>query len=209
MRATIRQTNLTALHDDVDAAMALVDIDDSGTYRRQLVVTRPDLPPTRTEETIPGHEVRARLRVELLTTMHEVEQATPGVIEARWTRKSKRNGYRTHVCTYTRIPAPSLDRPASPPPPPSTLLDQEIPAHVTETADYIELVAEEGTAEDALDLSRQMVRAGDVKTAIDIRRTVAGGTLDRAALRKVARTVAADARREYQEARQLLALGPA
>ncbi|WP_439082104.1 hypothetical protein [Streptomyces sp. WL006] len=209
MRATIRQTSLNTLHDDVDAAMALVDIDGSGTYRREFVVMRPGLPPTRTEETIPGHEVRAGLRAELLTAMHEVEQTTPGVIEARWSRSSKRNGYRTHTCTYTRIPAPSLDRPASPTPPPSILFDEEIPAHVTETADYVDLVAEGGGAGDALDLSRQLIRAGDVKTAIDVRRTVAGGTLDRAALRKVARTVAADARRKYQEARRLLALGPA
>ncbi|MFF1834198.1 MULTISPECIES: hypothetical protein [unclassified Streptomyces] len=57
----------------------------------------------------------------------------------------------------------------------------------------ITLVAEAGDAEDALDLSRQLIRKGNTKRAIDVRRTVVRGVLDRAALRKLAVTVAEDA----------------
>ncbi|MFF0395170.1 hypothetical protein ACFYSJ_05190 [Streptomyces sp. NPDC005248] len=57
----------------------------------------------------------------------------------------------------------------------------------------IKLVAEAGDTEDALDLSRQLIRKGNTKRAIDVRRTVVRGVLDRDALRKLAVTVAEDA----------------
>ncbi|MEV5677023.1 hypothetical protein [Streptomyces sp. NPDC052179] len=209
MRASIRQNTLPNLHDDVEAAMALVDIDDSGTYRRVLVTSYPDRPSSRVEEVMPGREVRLTLRVELLTCMHEVKQSTPTAIEARWSRQSKRNDYRTRTSTYTRIPSASLNCAVAPPAPPSALLDEDIPAHVTATADYIELVAEAGDAEDALDLSRQLIHEGRTKVAIDVRRTVTRSTLDRNTLRKIALAAAAQARREYREARLLRVADPA
>ncbi|WNI20381.1 hypothetical protein [Actinacidiphila sp. ITFR-21] len=57
----------------------------------------------------------------------------------------------------------------------------------------ITLVAEAGDAEDALDLSRQLIRQGDVKRGIDVRRSVSKGALDRDFLRRLAVTVAEEA----------------
>ncbi|MFF4292125.1 hypothetical protein ACFY0N_00545 [Streptomyces vinaceus] len=204
MRATIRQNSLANLHADVDAAMAQVDIDDSGTYLCVNVVTQPGEPTERSERTMPGHEVRATLRIQLQLMMHEIEQVAPLVIEARWTRQSKRNDYRTRSCTYTRIPAPSLDVPSAPESIPAPT-SEPIPAHVTQRADEIELVAEAGDPEDALDLSRQLVRAGHAKLAIDVRRAVTGGALDRDALRALAAKTARQLREDYEEAHLLAA----
>lgn len=66
----------------------------------------------------------------------------------------------------------------------------------------IALVAEAGDAEDALDLSRQLIRKGNTKRAIDVRRTVTRGVLDRDALRKLAVTVAEDAARHQEFVRR-------
>ncbi|MEV6738670.1 hypothetical protein AB0N14_17745 [Streptomyces sp. NPDC051104] len=57
----------------------------------------------------------------------------------------------------------------------------------------ITLVAEAGDADDALDLSRQLIRAGNTKRAIDVRRAVTKGVLDRDVLRRLAVTIAEDA----------------
>lgn len=62
----------------------------------------------------------------------------------------------------------------------------------------INLVAEAGDTEDALDLSRQLIRKGNTKRAIDVRRTVVRGVLDRDALRTLAVTVAEDAVKHQQ-----------
>ncbi|WP_086780175.1 hypothetical protein [Streptomyces griseus] len=56
----------------------------------------------------------------------------------------------------------------------------------------ITLIAEAGDTSDALDLSRQLIRAGSTKRAIDVRRTVVKGEIDRDALRALAVTIAED-----------------
>ncbi|MFJ5037974.1 hypothetical protein [Streptomyces parvulus] len=64
--------------------------------------------------------------------------------------------------------------------------------------DEITLIAEAGDASDALDLSRQLIRSGNTKRAIDVRRAVAKGVLDRDALRQLAVTIARDAASHQQ-----------
>lgn len=56
----------------------------------------------------------------------------------------------------------------------------------------ITLVTEAGDTEDALDLSRELVRAGHVKHAIDVRRSVTKGVLDRDFLLNLAATITED-----------------
>jgi hypothetical protein len=103
MRAHIRRTSLVTLHADVDAAMPLLDIDDCATYRSELVINQPGEPAGHREETLTGAEARKTIRTQLLCAMHEVEQTSPDTITVRWTRKSKRNNYRTQSCTYTKV----------------------------------------------------------------------------------------------------------
>ncbi|WP_432001607.1 hypothetical protein [Streptomyces sioyaensis] len=103
MRATIRRTNLDALHADVDAAMPLLDIDESATYRSELTIWQPGQPTSRSERTVVGAEARTTIRTLLLLSMHEVEQTAPEAVTVRWTRKSKRNSYRTQSCTFTKV----------------------------------------------------------------------------------------------------------
>ncbi|WP_406178042.1 hypothetical protein [Streptomyces canus] len=62
--------------------------------------------------------------------------------------------------------------------------------NVKNLTEEIELIVEIGDAEDALDLARRLVRQGDSARAIDVRRTVARGILDRDALRAVAAGIA-------------------
>ncbi|MEW2568360.1 hypothetical protein [Streptomyces sp. NPDC047070] len=64
---------------------------------------------------------------------------------------------------------------------------------VQDLIEEVTLIAEAGDAEDALDLSRQLIRTGNTKRAIDVRRAVAKGVLDRDVLRKLAVTIAQDA----------------
>ncbi|MFC8889535.1 hypothetical protein ACFT54_09985 [Streptomyces cinereoruber] len=207
MRATIRQNSLANLHADVDAAMSRLRIDDSGTYRSVLVIRQPGEPTLTREEVLSGAEVRATLRVQLQVAMHEVEQDAPDVIEARWARESARNQYRTQTCTYTRTAA-SVNTPEPVADPRATLAPEPVPAHVTEPADYIALVADDGDSSDALDLCGRLTRDGHTKQAIDVRRAITRGVLDRAVLRKVAEGFACQLREEYREARTLLAVGP-
>ncbi|MFF5668834.1 hypothetical protein ACFY8S_01640 [Streptomyces hygroscopicus] len=54
----------------------------------------------------------------------------------------------------------------------------------------IELIIEIGEAEDALDLSRRLISQGDTAWAIDVRRAVTRGALDRTVLRAVAGRIA-------------------
>ncbi|MEH0579069.1 hypothetical protein QBA54_32370 [Streptomyces sp. B21-108] len=54
----------------------------------------------------------------------------------------------------------------------------------------IELIIEIGEAEDALDLSRRLIGQGNATWAIDVRRAVTRGVLDRDALRAVAARIA-------------------
>ncbi|MGO4423357.1 hypothetical protein AB4Z54_32880 [Streptomyces sp. MCAF7] len=54
----------------------------------------------------------------------------------------------------------------------------------------IELVSEIGEAEDALDLSRRLIGQGNTAWAIDVRRAVTRGALDRNVLRTVAGRIA-------------------
>ena len=103
MRATIRRSNLTALHADVDAAMPLLDIDESATYRSELTIWQPGQPTGRREETVTGAEASRTIRTMLLVAMHEVEQTAPEAVTVRWTRKCQRNNYRTQQCPYTRV----------------------------------------------------------------------------------------------------------
>lgn len=60
---------------------------------------------------------------------------------------------------------------------------------VASITEEIELIAEVGEVEDALDLSRRLIRQGDTAWAIDVRRAVTRDVLDRNALRAVARRI--------------------
>lgn len=62
--------------------------------------------------------------------------------------------------------------------------------NATELIEEIELIAEAGDTEDALNLSRLLIRTDNVKRAIDVRRTVTNGALDRDGLRKLALQIA-------------------
>lgn len=62
--------------------------------------------------------------------------------------------------------------------------------NATELIEEIELIIEAGDTEDALDLSRRLIRKDHVKRAIDVRRTVSNGALDRDGLRKLAIQIA-------------------
>ncbi|MFC9604577.1 hypothetical protein ACFTTN_14100 [Streptomyces niveus] len=62
--------------------------------------------------------------------------------------------------------------------------------NATELIEEIQLIAEAGDAEDALDLSRRLIRKDSVKRAIDVRRTVSNGVIDRDGLRKLAVQIA-------------------
>lgn len=68
----------------------------------------------------------------------------------------------------------------------------------TQLIENIELIAGAGDTEDALDLSRQLIRTGNTKRAIDVRRTIVRGVLDREALAQLAVTVAEDNARHQQ-----------
>ncbi|MEU0627745.1 hypothetical protein [Streptomyces sp. NPDC005989] len=58
--------------------------------------------------------------------------------------------------------------------------------NVKDITEEIELIAEIGDGEDALDLSRRLARQGNTARAVDVRRTVVNGALNRDALRAVA-----------------------
>lgn len=103
MRATIRQTNLATLHEDVDKAMTLLEIDDNATYHQEAAINYPGQTPLVTENVMAGIEVRKLIRVQLQVAMHEVEQNDPATITLRWARASKRNNYRTQSSTYTKV----------------------------------------------------------------------------------------------------------
>lgn len=60
-----------------------------------------------------------------------------------------------------------------------------------EIAEEIDLIAEIGEAADALDLARRLAAGGRTGWAIDVRRVVKGGVLDRDRLRAVGNRVAA------------------
>ncbi|MFB8347948.1 hypothetical protein [Streptomyces niveus] len=62
--------------------------------------------------------------------------------------------------------------------------------NATELIEEIQLIAEAGDAEDALDLSRRLIRKDSVKRAIDVRRTVSNGVINRDGLRKLAVQIA-------------------
>ncbi|WP_433916977.1 hypothetical protein [Streptomyces sp. NBC_01744] len=103
MRATIRRTNLDVLHGDVDAAMPQLEIEDHAMYYQLLVIAQPGEPDSIGEDVIPGSAVRELIRTQLQVAMHEVEQTDRDEITLRWTRKSKRNNYRTQSCTYSKV----------------------------------------------------------------------------------------------------------
>lgn len=103
MRATIRQTSLDALHGDVEAVMPQLEIEDHAMYYQLLVIADPGQPEAVKEDVMPGSAVRELIRVQLQLAMHEVEQNDPTEITLRWTRKSKRNNYRTQSCTYSKV----------------------------------------------------------------------------------------------------------
>lgn len=65
--------------------------------------------------------------------------------------------------------------------------------NVKDITEEIELIAEIGDGEDALDLSRRLVRQGDTARAVDVRRAVVNGALNRDALRAVADGIAQSA----------------
>ncbi|MFJ5037973.1 hypothetical protein [Streptomyces parvulus] len=208
MRITIRHNNIRNHNEDVETAMAAAEIDESGTYHWEMVINIPGSPTMRREEIVSGVKMRNLLRSQLHCGMHEFEQNEPGQIFTRWTRLNKRNNYRTQYSVFTRIPAPSMDVPEHTPEI-NLSFDEPVPAHVTEPADEIELVAEAGDASDALDLSRQLIRAGHTKWAIDVRRAVTRDQLDRNMLRKLAKTVALQLADDYREARTLAAIDAA
>lgn len=103
MRANIRRTNLDALHADADAAMSQLRIDESATYTWTVTIWEPGQPTAERTETVVGRELATLVRVHLLTSMHEVEQDdTSDTITTRWTRKSKRNNYRTQQAVFAK-----------------------------------------------------------------------------------------------------------
>ncbi|MDQ0961994.1 hypothetical protein QFZ66_005872 [Streptomyces sp. B4I13] len=59
----------------------------------------------------------------------------------------------------------------------------------TDITEEIELIIEAGDAEDALDLARRLSRQGDTAWAVDVRRSVTRGALDRHILRAFARKI--------------------
>ncbi|MFE4796211.1 hypothetical protein ACFRFL_14105 [Streptomyces sp. NPDC056708] len=60
----------------------------------------------------------------------------------------------------------------------------------TELIEEIDLIVGAGDAEDALNLSRRLIRMNQVKWAVDVRRTVSGGLLSQDALRELAVQIA-------------------
>jgi hypothetical protein len=62
--------------------------------------------------------------------------------------------------------------------------------NVKDITEEIELIAEIGDADDALDLSRRLIRQGDTTWAVDVRRAIVSGRLNRDALRAVAGKIA-------------------
>ncbi|MEU6932856.1 hypothetical protein AB0A05_27280 [Streptomyces sp. NPDC046374] len=95
MRATIRRTNPDAMHEDAVAAIAQLRIDPGAAYVGEMVTVEPGQPEGRIEVKETGEGLEAYLLAALQTGFHEVEQTDPEVIVLRWTRKSKRNNYRT------------------------------------------------------------------------------------------------------------------
>ncbi|KPI33303.1 hypothetical protein OV450_1391 [Actinobacteria bacterium OV450] len=191
MRATVRRTSLATLHADATLALSRLDIDDAATYSETLAVYEPGKPDAIRTENFTGREVRQRILIQLQVTMHEAEQNEPTAITLRWTRQSKRNDYVTKSCTYTQLTTGTgYRRSPAPEAPAPVQLSEET---VTLIGD-INLVAEAGDPEDALTLSTQLVRAGNTKHAIDVRRSVTKGVLDREYLRKLARRIEKDTR---------------
>ncbi|MER6979643.1 hypothetical protein [Streptomyces carpinensis] len=77
----------------------------------------------------------------------------------------------------------------------------------TAICEEIELIAEAGDAEDALDLSRRLARETDTTRAVAVRRTVSKGQVDRAALRQLGLGIAEEvARSQLWAAREFRAL---
>jgi hypothetical protein len=68
----------------------------------------------------------------------------------------------------------------------------------------IELIAGAGDADDALDLMRRLLRAGQTQWAIAIRRTVSGGKLDAEALLETGETLRRRVAEEREKARREL-----
>ncbi|MEU0770669.1 hypothetical protein [Streptomyces albogriseolus] len=99
MLATVRRTSSDVMHADAVAAIKSLDLAPSGVWVGEMVSSEPGRPDSvsRTEE--PADRLGTYLLAALQTGFHEVEQTEPGVITLRWTRKSKRNDYRTRALT--------------------------------------------------------------------------------------------------------------
>ncbi|MFI9026326.1 hypothetical protein [Streptomyces sp. NPDC053560] len=103
MRATIRLTNSDIRAEDATAAVKLLDIDETANYRMDWTFWTPGQATEHGTAYEAGDGLREITRILLMLPMHEVEQNEADTITLRWTRKTKRNNYRTHQCVISKV----------------------------------------------------------------------------------------------------------